>query len=465
MKFSIEEAEPIIQSPYDWQEPEEALELVEPITIPYKFTPRNYQFGIMGACPEKFKRAIFVHHRRAGKDKAFFNKAVMETQKKSAVYYYFFPTYAQGRKVIWDSIDPRTGTKFSDHIPREILRSVDARNMQFIFQNRSVLQIIGTDSFNSIMGTPPYGVFFSEFSLQDPRAWDLIRPILRENGGFAMFNFTPRGQNHAFRLYQFAKNNPKWYVEVLTIKDTKREDGTPVISESDIEEDRMEGMPEELIQQEYYCSFTGYNLGVYYGKQMAKAEDDGRICGVPYDTGMPVNTAWDLGVDDSTSIIFFQEAGEYIHVIDYYENFGEGAEHYAAILKEKGFFYGDHFFPHDVAQREWLAGKSREETLLNLGIKPIIKVPRASNSQAVMEGIQNVRNFLARCKFDKEKCRRLLESLREYRANYNDKLKKLEDHPCHDWASHAADAMRCLAVGWKPRIPKIKSWSERIYGG
>lgn len=384
------------------------------------------------------KRAVWIAHRRAGKDKTLLNYTIKKMFERIGTYYYFLPTYAQAKKIIWDGIDG-AGVKFLDHFPVEVVRKNNATDMKVELVNGSVFQLIGTDKIDSIMGTNPVGCVFSEYSLQNPKAWDLIRPILRENGGWAVFNYTPRGKNHGYDLYLMAKDNPEWFCQVLTIKDT-----VSVISEADIEKERAEGMDEDLIQQEYYCSFTAAVTGAYYAKQIQQAEDDTRITTVPYDTKIAVDTWWDLGIGDSTVIWFTQTVGKEIHVIDYYENNGEGLPHYAKYLQSLPYVYGRHNAPHDIEARELGTGKSRLEVAKTLGIAFKV-VPNLS----VDDGIEAVRGILNRCWFDKAKCKTGLHALREYHKEYDEKKKVFKSYPCHDWSSHAADAIRYFAVGFK----------------
>jgi hypothetical protein len=218
------------------------------LTIPYNYTPRNYQFPVLSAMDSGIKRAVCVWHRRAGKDKTILNFVIKEMFKRIGVYYYFFPTYAQGKKILWDGIDGK-GFKFLDHFPREVIVTKNATEMKITLINGSLFQIVGTDNYDSIMGTNPVGCVFSEFPLQDPLAWEYVRPIIRENGGWAIFPYTPRGFNHGWDLYQMAMNDPDWFCERLTINDTD------VLTAADIEAERRSGMTEPLIQQEFYCSF------------------------------------------------------------------------------------------------------------------------------------------------------------------------------------------------------------------
>lgn len=230
------------------------------ITIPHRFEPRDYQLPLFKAMDSGINRAVIVHHRRAGKDKTCFNYMIKRAVEEVGTYFYFLPTYAQAKKVIWDNID-NDGFKMLDHIPRELIANKNATELKIELVNGSVIQLIGADKFSdSGVGTNPRGVVFSEYSINKPEVWDFVRPILRVNGGWAIFNFTPRGQNHAFKLLEMAKTNDKWFWEVLTIEDTD------VLKPEDIEEEKKAGMPQDMIDQEFYCKFiegaTSYFKGV-----------------------------------------------------------------------------------------------------------------------------------------------------------------------------------------------------------
>lgn len=246
------------------------LEKENKIQLPYRFIPREYQIPVMSALDSGFRRACLVWHRRAGKDKTLLNYTIKcmfpdpedsgrTPNARIGTYYHLFPTYAQGKKIIWDGID-RDGQPFLSHFPKPLVASKNETELRIETVNGSAYQIIGTDKFDSIVGPNPVGCIFSEYSLQDPRAWDLLRPILVENRGWAAFIFTPRGQNHAFQMYRTALNNPDvWFTQLLTIRDTRRHDGTPVITEEEIEQERREGMSEAVIQQDFYCDFSAVN--------------------------------------------------------------------------------------------------------------------------------------------------------------------------------------------------------------
>lgn len=300
-------------------------------------------------------------------------------------------------------------------------------------------------SGNSVVGTNPIGSVFSEYALQDPRAWDYIRPILAENKGWAIFNYTPRGTNHGYDLYEMAKQSKYWYCERLTVEDTGAIDEESLAIEKD-EIMRQHGN-DALYRQEYFCSFDAPILGAYFGVQMQKADDDkpSRIGKVPHETNLQVNTAWDLGMDDATTIWFFQVYGREVRLINYYEASGEGLAHYVNHLQslsyKLNYNYGTHYAPHDIEVREMGPGKSRKESARALGLK--FKTGRKLD---LMDGIESARNLISRCWFDAKKCKRGINALRNYHKDYDEKAKAFRTRPKHDWASHGADAFRELAV-------------------
>ena len=345
-----------------------------------------------------------------------------------------------GRKVLWDGMD-KSGFKFIDHIPAPLIANKNNTEMKVTLKNGSIIQVIGTDNIENV-GVNPIGCIFSEFSLQSQRAWDLTRPILAENGGWAIFNFTPRGKNHAYDLLKMAQANQQWFAEVLTVDDTG------AISPEAIQEERDSGMSEDMIQQEFYCSFELGQEGSYYGKYMSQALLDGRICGVPFDPAVQVLTAWDIGVGDSTAIWFCQQVGGEIHLIDYYERAGEGLAHYASMLEQKrqenNWIYQAHYAPHDIEARELNTGLSRKDYARQLGIN-FVTLPKLR----VEDGIEAVRAILPRCWFDERNCAAGIKALENYRKRFDERHNVYSNVPLHDWSSHGADAFRYLAVAIK----------------
>lgn len=432
------------------------------IILPYNWDPRRYQLPLWTHMEgeQENKRAVCVWHRRSGKDVTAINVVSLKAQERVGLYWHLLPTYKQGRAIVWNGFT-RDGRKFLDHFHPDLVEAVNTTEMRVTFKNGSQYQVVGTDKIDSLVGTNPIGCIFSEYSLHDPGAWDLLRPILLENGGWALFIYTARGRNHGHTLVEMARKNPRWFCEILKAGDsgTRREDGTPIFSNAQIQEERETGMAEELIQQEYFCSFDAPFVGSYYGTQMLSAEKTGRILeDIPYDSRLPVETWWDLGMDDSTTIWFVQKYGMEVRLIDYYENSGEGLQHYAKVLagqvtdgEHRGaYFYGSHLGPHDIEVRELGTGKSRREVARDLGIKFTV-----GKCHEVQDGIETVRTLLPLCYFSQKRCMRGIEALRQYRKEYDENNKVFRNTPLHDWTSHGADAFRTGAMGMKSR-PKNK---------
>jgi len=407
-----------------------------------KFLPRQYQLPILDAIENKgYKRVLAILPRRAGKDITAFNLCIRQCLRKICVVYYIFPTYSQAKKVIWDSIT-NTGERILDFIPPELVESKNSQEMKIRFTNGSLLQLVGSDNYDTLMGTNPQGVVFSEYALQDPRAYQYIRPILTANDGWALFISTPRGKNHLWELLQIARESPDWFAYKLSVEDTNH------IPMEEIERERREGlMSDDLIMQEYFCSFEMGVEGAYYAKYLDRMRLDGRIGQVPWENGFKVHTAWDLGVRDSTTIIFFQVIGQTVRLIDCYENNKEGLEHYVKILESKPYSYGKHIAPHDIKVKEWGSGITRLEKARQLGVNFT-----TANDVSIVDGIEAVRTTLSKVWIDDIKCKELIKALENYRQEYDVKRKVYKNHPLHDFSSHFADSMRYLAVS----LPKTR---------
>lgn len=411
------------------------------IRLPNGWNPRDYQLPSWKALEQGKRRAVLVWHRRAGKDDIALHWTACAAMQKSATYWHMLPQANQARKAIWEAINPHSGKRRIDEaFPPAIRQTTREQEMMIKLKNGSTWQVVGADNFNSLVGSPPYGIVFSEYSLADPASWDYLRPILAENGGWAMFIYTSRGKNHGYTLYRMAERNPDWYCERLTVDDTK------AISQKVIDDERRSGMSEDMIQQEYYCSFEAANPGAYYGREMANAWSDGRIGNVPIEPGIDCETWWDLGMDDSMSIWISQTVHKELRLVNYIENSGEGLSFYANELKKfaqtHGITYGRHVMPFDIAVRELGTGRSRKEVALEMGITPIEVAPKLD----VNDGIDSVRRTLPYCWFDEKRCERGISALSEYSKQWDETRKVYALRPLHNWASHGADAFRILGV-------------------
>jgi len=297
---------------------------------------------------------------------------------------------------------------------------------------------------NSIVGTNPVGCVFSEFSLQNPKAWEFIRPILAENEGWAFFNFTPRGHNHGYELSEMARNNPEWFHEILTIDDTG------AITKEQIQAERRSGMPEDLINQEFYCSFEASIVGAYFANEMRWATEQGRITRVPISQGVPVNVYCDIGIDDSFTLWLVQNAFREYHFVDCYSNSGEAILHYANWLKDwrgpNQATIGMVYFPHDGNTRSVQTGKTPQQLMREYGFETEI----IARPQVKKNGIEASRQAFANCYFDEKRCAKGIDALRQYHKEYDDDNGVFKTMPVHDWTSHYADGFQTFAL-WKQR--------------
>jgi len=240
--------------------------------VPYNFEPRSYQLPFLDAMDSGYKRACCVWHRRSGKSKTLLNFTVKKAFERVGVYYHAFPEYGQGRKILWDGID-KDGFRVMDHIPHSIRKATNKQEMKIEFVNGSIWQIIGADNYDSLVGPNPVGFICDEWAVSDkyPMAWDYFRPILVENEGWAVFPFTPRGRNHGFELYSMALHNPEWFCQLLTIDNTK------AISREDIDSERRAGMGEDMIQQEFYCSFIASTANILIPYELIQEATERKI--------------------------------------------------------------------------------------------------------------------------------------------------------------------------------------------
>lgn len=377
--------------------------------------------------------------------------AAVKAHERVATYWHMLPEAAQARKAIWEAVNPHTGKRRIDEAFHPKLRALTREQEMYIkFSNGSTWQVVGSDNYDSLVGSPPAGVVFSEYALANPSAWNMLRPILAENKGWAAFISTPRGPNHLEDLYTMAKRDDGWFAELLTA------DHTGVIDQETLRQERKELMAnhgahgEAIFQQEYYCSFQAAIIGAFYGQEMEAVEKEKRIVKNLYDEALTVGTAWDLGMSDHTVIWFYQQDGFSVRLIDYYAASGFGLDHYAGILhargyspgNPKGYKYGRHILPHDTVARDMSTGKTRVDTLRGLGVDPYI-CPKIRDE----DYINAARRMFPKCWFDQDKTAEGRKALKQYRREWDDERKVFYDRARHDWASHPADAFSYLAVG------------------
>lgn len=376
--------------------------------------------------------AVNVCHRRAGKTVAAVNdliRSVLRCPLERPRAYYVAPTYSQAKKVAWD---------YAKHYSlAEDQARFNETELRIDYPTGARLQLVGADNPDSLRGIYADAVVLDEFAFMGADVWaKIIRPALSDRQGRATFISSVNGRNEFYRLFKDAEAQPdEWFAMNL------KASASGIIAAKELASLKRD-MPDEDYRQEYENDFDVAAKGSYYGRLISQAEEDGRICGVPYDGAALVDTAWDLGYGDSTAIWFFQQVGREIHAIDYYEAAGMELAHYAGLLQSKGYAYRDHILPHDAeARRLEAGGKSIVDQMNALGVSS-----RIAPNTTVDAGISAVRAMLPRVWFDARKCADGVEKLRQYRSEYDEKRQVLSNRPLHDFASHCADAFRMYAV-------------------
>lgn len=387
------------------------------ITIPYAPRERFKPFH------DRTKRwSVIVAHRRCGKTVACINdliKAALTSTKPNPRFAYLAPYHAQAKDVAWDYLK-----HYAAPIPNT---EANESELRLDFPNGARIRLYGAENADRMRGLYLDGIVIDEPADIKSTVWpEIIRPALSDRQGWATWIGTPKGKNAFWDIWKQAGDYPEdWYASML------RASETGYVNQKELDE-ALKTMSEDQYAQEFECSFEAAIQGAYYGKLINEAQKEGRIGRVPWEPKLPVHTAWDLGIGDSTAIWFAQQTGMEVRIIDYYESSGVGLEHYVKVLESKKYIYGDHILPHDVEVADLSTGRTRLQFLASLGL-----YGRVLQRDSVEDGISAARNLLPQCWFDAEKCERGLEALRQYRTEYDDKLKTFKNRPLHDWTSHA----------------------------
>lgn len=421
------------------------------IILPNRFNPRPYQGEVMAYFDRGGLRACNVWHRRAGKDTTAIHQIAKMAHQRRGLYWHMLPTQRQARKVVWDAFT-RSGDRLIDQaLPLE-LRKGDANNTEMKINLRcgSLYQLVGSDNYDSLVGSNPIGVVFSEWSLTDPRIWDYIRPILLENGGWAWFIFTPRGYNHGFDIKEIATKNKEWFFSQKNIEDTK------VVSRADVEKELRDGMPEELVQQEFYCSFSAANVGAILGGYVEKAQAENRITeDEHYDPeGSEVMVSCDLGFRDTTAFWFWQPKPDGVAILDYDEDSGLDASDWIGRLKTSSWKIGTIYLPHDARAKTFQTKHSVLEQFLEANLDVRI-VPRVN----ILDRINAARTVMPHARFHATRCEHGLKALRDWSFKWDDQRKLFSQDPDHNWASHGGDG---FSYGALMISQHIKNWRAKL---
>jgi len=433
-------------------------------TITIEYCPRRWAEKLHDSL---CRWAVLVLHRRAGKTTCILNhhqraaldddwerrrlRALLPTSPdadlsalmRHRIYWHVMPSYKQAKLVAWEmlkhfaSVVP--GVKFNES---ELLVK---------YPNGNRIQLIGADNPDSLRGPGLSGLSMDEYSQHPPNVFgEVLSKALADHLGYAIFAGTIKGPDQLYTMYEAAKHDLSWCALWQDIDGSlASEDGATIDAlRQALEADRklvLQGlMTQAEYDQEWYLSPEAAIKGAWYGIEMQAARSEGRICRVPYDPSLPVDTDWDLGID-AMAIWFTQSlrSGE-VHVIDYHEDIGGGLPACAQVLNEKRYVYGKHTAPHDIETREIASGLSRRQAAKNLGIDFHV-----ANKISVADGIHAVKLLLARCWFDEEKCKHGLNALRHYKRQFNSRMNEFTATPVHDASSHAADGFRTFAVRYE----------------
>lgn len=429
------------------------------IILPNDWSTREYQQPAWDArVIDGVTRLCLVWHRRAGKDSFGLNISALESQKRVGLYWHMLPQQTHARKVVWNGLD-RSGRRMIDQaFPPAIRANTNKSEMLIEFKNGSMWQCVGSDNYDALIGSNPIGIVFSEFSVADPQAWSYLRPILRENGGWAIFIFTARQRNHGYKLAEMARGNPKWFYSKLTVDDTRRPDGTPVIGPDAVQEERDSGMSENMIQQEYYCDFDAMNDGALFGAELALARKENRIGHFPPDPALPVHTFWDIGVNDRNSILMVQATQGRVVNVGHYSNRNKGMAFYFKVLrdwaKDMRVSFGKHYGPHDIEVREY--GDARARTRKQIALQDHAWRFEVTPNMLVGDQMEALRGVFPKLyineteyEYDEPSLNSCVDALESASREFDEKLQTFRDRPIHDWTSHTVSAALNMGVNMR----------------
>lgn len=409
------------------------------ITIPYK--PRG---AFVDFHNRTTRWACLVAHRRAGKTVACINDVVKRAftdGKADGRYAYIAPYYSQAKSIAWDYL-----LRYTENVRK----NANASELWVELFNGARVRLFGADNPDALRGMYLDGVILDEVADMRPRVWgEIIRPLLADREGWAVFIGTPKGHNFFYDIWRTANASASWFARSI------KASSSGLIRQDELDDARR-GMTDDQYEQEFECSFEAAILGAYYGKELKQCDETGRVAKVDYDPNIPVYTAWDLGYHDDTAIWFYQVTPNEIHCIDYYAASGLAISDYTNVVSDKGYKYAKHWLPHDARAKTLASGgKSIIEQLVPLlgGVSKVGIVPMLT----VQDGIQAARMMLPRVWFDKDKCGDAVEVLKQYQREWDEDKKTFREKPRHDFSSHCADAFRMLALSWKeikPQSPK-----------
>ncbi len=441
------------------------------IRLPHNWRPRGYQQPAWDALGSGVRNALIVAHRRYGKDDISLHHTACALHERIGSYVHLMPEYEQCRKALWEMVNPHTGIRRIDEaFPHEIRETTREDQMFIRFKCGSTWQLAGSDRYKGLIGASHVGFVHSEYAISNPTAQSYFAPMLVENGGWQVFIYTPRGKNHGYSMYNYAREQmdagKDWYAELSPASKTG------ALAAEALEEELQRLMALHGDQygrahwlQEFECSFEAALPGAIWGDCITRARNEGRIGQVPIERSFPVFTAWDLGRTDATAIWWYQMALGEVRVIDYHESTLRDMPFYIDLLRtkarEREFRYDTHYLPFDAGFSLLAAnGLTIEQQLRDANVGHIYVEPKAQDH---INGIQAARSTFPHVWMDEDRCAQGIEALTQYHYEWDDEKRVFKNKPEHDWSSHGASAFRTLSLSWqqarqpRPPMPKIES--------
>jgi len=415
------------------------------IDLPQGWTPREYQLPAWRYLQGGGRHAELIWHRRSGKDEVCLHMTARKAMERVAGYWHMLPEASQARKAIWSAVNPHTGRKRIDEaFPLALRKATRENEMSIEFLNGSTWQVVGSDNFNSLVGSTPAGIVYSEWAISNPSARAYLRPILAENGGWQIFITTPRGKNHAHDTLQAARKTPGAFAQVLSAYDTG------VFTAEQLEAERLTyiaefgpDMGQAMFDQEYGCSFDAAILGAVLGRWMGRARSSGRVVesGLFDPDGAPVCISSDIGFRDTAAWWFWQPVRGGFNLVGYMGRSGLDAddwiEELRLYLQERGMKLGQIWLPHDARNKTFATKHSpMERFLAAFGPDKVRVVPQTK----ISDRINAARRVIEVCRFDEAACFEGLSGLTSWRYEYDPETRTMSREPVHDWCSHPGDS-------------------------
>lgn len=407
--------------------------------------------------------AVLNHHQRAALDDGWERRRLVALSPNLAEgeirellrppggrhYAHIMPLHTQAKSVAWDKLK---------HYARPVPGiKINEAELLIRYPNGNKVQLFGADNPDAFRGMAFSGLSLDEYSQMDARVFtEVLSKALADHLGYSVFAGTIKGRDQLYKIWESAQHLDEWLAVWQDIdRSLATEDGVTIqVLRTAMEDDRKlvaQGvMSQDEFDQEWYLSTEAAIQGAWYRAEMAKMAEEGRICRVPWDPSVPVDTDWDIGMVDAAVVIYSQSlrSGE-VRIIDYDEGEGLALPEYINRMRRRPYVWGKHYPPWDAKIKQFGSGKSTIEVAAELGLR--LEPPETN--PGVLAGIDAARMMFPRVWIDSTKCARLVECLRNYRKKYNARMGIYEAVPLHDQFSHGADAFRGLAVRW--RAPKV----------